>query len=42
MRNATRFLAPFLAALLVAAACNAPRATSSATPVATGTPSFTG
>src|SRR6266566_2235424 len=41
MRKATRFLAPFLAALL-AAACNAPRATSSATPAATGTPSFTG
>ena len=42
MRKATRFLALFLAALLVAAACNAPRATSSATPAATGTPSFTG
>src|SRR5437867_12548199 len=42
MRGATRILAPFLATLLVAAACNAPRATSSATPVATGTPSFTG
>ena len=42
MREATRFLAPFLAALLAAAACNAPRATSSATPAATGTPSFTG
>src|SRR2546422_5776324 len=42
MRGATRILAPFLATLLVVAACNAPRATSSATPVATGTPSFTG
>src|SRR5437870_4976370 len=42
MSGATRILAPFLATLLVAAACNAPRATSSATPVATGTPSFTG
>jgi len=42
MRGATRILAPFLATLLVAAACNAPRATSSATPVATGTPNFTG
>ena len=42
MRKATRILAPFLAMLFVAAACNAPRATSSATPAATGTPSFTG
>src|SRR2546428_6225665 len=42
MRKATRIFAPFLATLLVAAACNAPRATSSATPVATGTPNFTG
>src|SRR5256886_4558144 len=42
MRKATRIFAPVLATLLVAAACNAPRATSSATPVATGTPSFTG
>src|SRR5213594_4953306 len=42
MRRATRILAAFLAMLLVAAACNAPRATSSATPVATGTPSFSG
>jgi uncharacterized protein len=42
MRKATRFLAPFLAMLLVAAACNAPRATSTATPAGTGTPSFTG
>jgi uncharacterized protein len=42
MRNAVRFLAPFLATLLVVGACNAPRATSSATPAATGTPNFTG
>jgi TRAP transporter TAXI family solute receptor len=42
MRNATRFLAPFLAMALVAAGCNAPRATSTATPVATGTPNFAG
>ena len=42
MRKAARIFAPFLATLLVVAACNAPRATSSATPVATGTPSFTG
>lgn len=42
MRKATRILAPFLATLLVAAACNAPRATSSATPAATGTPNFAG
>src|SRR2546426_11309319 len=42
MRGATRILASFLATLLVAVACNAPRATSSATPVAAGTPSFTG
>src|SRR5881296_3449071 len=42
MRKATRIFAPFLAPLLVAAACNAPRATSSATPVAPGTPNITG
>src|SRR5256712_8006098 len=42
MRKATRIFAPFLATLLVAAACSAPRATSSATPVATGTPNFAG
>src|SRR5205807_6460757 len=42
MRSLTRSLAPVLVAALVAVACNAPRATSSATPVATGTPSFTG
>lgn len=40
MRNAIRFLAPLVAILLVATACNAPRATSDATP--TGTPNFTG
>jgi len=42
MREASRILAPFLATLLVAAACNAPRAASSATPVASGTPNFAG
>jgi uncharacterized protein len=40
MRNLARFLAPCVVALLVAAACNAPRATSS--PGTTGTPDFTG
>src|SRR5213593_427221 len=42
MRRATRILAAFLAMLLVAAACNAPRAASTPTPSATGTPSFAG
>src|SRR5256886_17698063 len=42
MRNALRFLAPLVAALVVTAACNAPRAGSSPTPSATGTPNFTG
>ncbi len=42
MRRATRIFAALLATLLVAAACNAPRATSSATPVATGRPNFAG
>jgi hypothetical protein len=42
MRKATRVLAPFVATLLIAAACNAPRATSTATPVASGTPNFAG
>src|SRR5437899_6538764 len=42
MRGATRILAPVLVAALVDVACNAPRASSSATPAATGTPSFTG
>jgi len=42
MRSLTRSLAPVLVAALVAVACNAPRASSSATPAATGTPSFTG
>jgi uncharacterized protein len=40
MRNLARFLAPCVVALLVGAACNAPRATSS--PATTGTPDFTG
>ncbi len=48
MRTSVRVLAPIVSLLLVAAACNAPRATSSATPAATGsagasaTPNFTG
>ncbi len=42
MRNAIRFVAPLVAAVLVSAACNAPRAASSPTPSATGTPNFTG
>ena len=42
MRNALRFLAPLVAALVVTAACNAPRAGSSPTASATGTPNFTG
>src|SRR5207249_1700116 len=42
MRSLTRSLAPVLVAALVAVACNAPRASSSATPAATGTPNFTG
>src|SRR5437762_8097806 len=42
MRNAIRFVAPLVAAFVVAAACSAPRAASSPTPSATGTPSFTG
>jgi len=42
MRSATRFLAPLVAALVIAAACNAPRAASTPTPSASGTPSFTG
>jgi TRAP transporter TAXI family solute receptor len=42
MRQALRFLAPLVAALVVTAACNAPRAASTPTPSATGTPSFTG
>jgi TRAP transporter TAXI family solute receptor len=42
MRNAIRLAAPLVAALLVAAACSAPRAASTPTPSATGTPNFTG
>src|SRR5438105_12328332 len=42
MRNVVRSVAPLVIALLVATACNAPRAASSPTPSATGTPSFTG
>ena len=42
MRSATRFLAPLVAALVIAAACNALRAASTPTPSASGTPSFTG
>src|SRR5438046_8862659 len=42
MRNAIRFVAPLVAAFIVAAACNAPRAASTPTPSATGTPNFTG
>jgi TRAP transporter TAXI family solute receptor len=42
MRNAVRFLAPLVAALVVTAACNAPRASSTPTPSATGTPNFAG
>src|SRR5437868_6255071 len=42
MLSATRFLAPLVAALVVTAACSAPRAASTPTPSATGTPSFTG
>src|SRR5438309_8419015 len=40
MRNAIRVVAPLVAALLVAAACSAPRAASTPTPSATGTPNF--
>ncbi len=42
MRDAIRVLAPLVAALLVATACNAPRAASTPTPSATGTPNFAG
>ncbi|MDP9275148.1 MAG: TAXI family TRAP transporter solute-binding subunit [Chloroflexota bacterium] len=42
MRNAIRFLAPLVAALVVTAACNAPRASTTPTPSATGTPNFAG
>src|SRR2546423_14703681 len=42
MRNAVRFVAPLIVALIVTAACNAPRASSTPTPSATGTPSFAG
>ena len=42
MRKALRYFAPLVAALVVTAACSAPRAASTATPSATGTPNFTG
>ncbi|HEY8785315.1 MAG TPA: TAXI family TRAP transporter solute-binding subunit [Candidatus Limnocylindria bacterium] len=42
MRKAIRFFAPLVAALVVTAACSAPRAASTPTPSATGTPNFTG
>jgi len=42
MRQALRVLTPLVAALVVTAACNAPRAASTPTPSATGTPNFTG
>jgi TRAP transporter TAXI family solute receptor len=43
MGSLSRSLAPVIVATLVAVACNAPRASSpSSTPVATGTPNFTG
>jgi TRAP transporter TAXI family solute receptor len=42
MHNAIRFVAPLIVALIVTAACNAPRASSTPTPSATGTPSFAG
>jgi len=42
MRDVVRSVAPLVIALVVATACNAPRAASSPTPSATGTPSFTG
>jgi len=42
MRKAIRIFAALVAALVVIAACNAPRASSTPTPSATGTPSFAG
>jgi len=42
MRKTLRVLASVVAALVVTAACNAPRAASTPTPSATGTPNFTG
>jgi TRAP transporter TAXI family solute receptor len=42
MRSAIRSLAPLVVALVVTAACNAPRASTTPTPSATGTPNFTG
>src|SRR5258705_8665039 len=42
MRNAVRLLGPLVTALVVAGACNAPRAATTPTPSATGTPNFTG
>src|SRR5205823_13892052 len=42
MRNAIRFVAPLVAALVVAAACSAPRAARTPTPSAAGPPTLTG
>ncbi len=42
MRNAIRFLAPLVVALVVTGACSAPRAATTPTPSATGTPNFAG
>ncbi len=42
MTKALRGIAPILVLALVAAACNAPRATTTPTAAATGTPNFTG
>jgi TRAP transporter TAXI family solute receptor len=42
MRNAIRLVAPLVAALIVTAACNAPRASTTPTPSTSGTPNFTG
>lgn len=42
MRNTIRLMAPLVAALVVTAACNAPRASTTPAPSATGTPNFTG
>jgi len=42
MRNAIRLVTPLVAALVVIAACNAPRASTTPTPSTAGTPNFTG
>jgi TRAP transporter TAXI family solute receptor len=42
MRNAIRLVAPLVAALIVTAACTAPRASTTPTPSTSGTPNFTG